>query len=196
MARSASRTSCTSAGCQDPGESAESLVSSAFAPVSGGFDFCASSARNSPAISSRMASSKSSFSLNDGYFARSMCRLASRSVSGSHRKAAALRPSAAPVRSRPASHQILRQPSACRGVAGLRRCHRRVHDLAPLFQRNGIQQHAHVVGFGASMGEGAFDVTLFFARHTLAFSATDSVSTPAPRLSTWRRPGSGRRQIP
>jgi hypothetical protein len=155
-------------------------------PVSGAFDFCASSTRNSPAINSRMASSKSSFSLNDKYFARSMCRLASRSVSGSRPESCALRPSAGPVRSRRLAHQISRQPSAWRGVAGLRHCHRRAHDLAPVFQRYGIQQHAHVVGFGASMGEGAFDVTLFLARPVFTLSAIDSVSTPALRLRASR----------
>src|SRR2546430_997138 len=72
------------------------------------------------------------------------------------RIAVALPRSAVPVRSRPASHQVL------------------PHDAAPIFQLYGIQQYAHVIGFGAPMGEGAFDVTLFFARHAL-LSATDSV---------------------
>jgi hypothetical protein len=66
-------------------------------------------------------------------------------------------------------------------AAGLRRRYSRAHDLAPVFQRYSIQQHAHVVGFGAPMGEGAFDVTLFLTRHAL--SATDSVLLLLPPKS-------------
>jgi hypothetical protein len=55
----------------DAAESAGSLAPSAFAPVSRVFKLLASNTRNSPAISSRMASSKPSFALTDGYFSRS-----------------------------------------------------------------------------------------------------------------------------
>jgi hypothetical protein len=62
-----------------------------------------------------------------------------------------------------------------------RACYSRAHDLAPVFQRYSI--HAHVVGFGAPMGEGGFDVTLFLTRDALTLSATDSVLLLLPPKS-------------
>ena len=78
------------------------------------------------------------------------------------------------------AHQVLRQPGPRGRVTGPRGRDGCSHNRAPVLQRHGIQEHAHVVGLRASMRELALDERRLLPRHVVTLACSGGVLPRCP----------------